>query len=708
MTFLLPQEDSDFLDFPDFDSIPALTCQPDILLRDGISPLKDFDSGDRFLNSSQTGFGKTKPEYIIVKEQRQKLQEQQQESSLKLRLRVATTGSCGSASSSPSEGVSDNDVDVGQFLNLDTDFIAMEESKQVLNQNVSPGTPSSVSDAAETPPQTVRSLSSILSQPSPSNRTTSSTRQSPSIRPSPSPSRRVTQSQPSPSTKPSSSSRPSPSVKKTATKPSSSDQSKNIRKNCSPIKKSKNIKSNCKASPIKTNKELIKTNKELIKTNKVVKSNICSIIPVPRTTLKDHKKEPNKSMYAKTALSGNGLRLQDMFHKSSKRVPKTEAEQAVVVDKSDVKPVTQGSMERGQLTFSTSSPRMFGVRYGPCDTPVQSPDTSRTLPVHNRLKAEVHKPITLTGENVMNNNQKLKINANQRAPKLPTTPPHSGHNNNESSSKSSITVTKVHHSSEKNPPKYRTELSPMILERIASKEKEQLTPSQLPPFKKIKIPVEETRWFEELRKEEQKLRKQEEKQVIPYVAPRPHLSVLHQDNNRPSTSQKIPTPQHILSPPPKLKPAPAAVPGTPVPSDRVDMIKELYFQHHMYCSIDKPLFESDPEALKISEVYQLVLNTYMSLEAQRTAALQDIDKLENLKCQAVKRPYKFIKQLQKGELVFPKRQQVAKLPNINLTYKNKRLDLGSLSDPSEVHSKPRPTEQTYAKLKSWTYDQKDL
>ena len=43
--------------------------------------------------------------------------------------------------------------------------------------------------------------------------------------------------------------------------------------------------------------------------------------------------------------------------------------------------------------------------------------------------------------------------------------------------------------------------------------------------------------------------------------------------------------------------------SSPVPAGRVDMIKELYFQHHMYCSIDKPLFESDPEALKISEVW---------------------------------------------------------------------------------------------------------
>ena len=40
-----------------------------------------------------------------------------------------------------------------------------------------------------------------------------------------------------------------------------------------------------------------------------------------------------------------------------------------------------------------------------------------------------------------------------------------------------------------------------------------------------------------------------------------------------------------------------------------------------------------------------MLNTYLSLEAQRATALRDIDKLGNLKHTAMKRPYKFIKQV---------------------------------------------------------------
>ena len=40
-----------------------------------------------------------------------------------------------------------------------------------------------------------------------------------------------------------------------------------------------------------------------------------------------------------------------------------------------------------------------------------------------------------------------------------------------------------------------------------------------------------------------------------------------------------------------------------------------------------------------------MLNTYIALEAQRISVLKDLDKIENLKKSAVKRPYKFIKQV---------------------------------------------------------------
>ena len=40
-----------------------------------------------------------------------------------------------------------------------------------------------------------------------------------------------------------------------------------------------------------------------------------------------------------------------------------------------------------------------------------------------------------------------------------------------------------------------------------------------------------------------------------------------------------------------------------------------------------------------------MLNTFMTLEAQRVRALKDLDQLENAKSSALKRPYKFVKQV---------------------------------------------------------------
>ena len=48
--------------------------------------------------------------------------------------------------------------------------------------------------------------------------------------------------------------------------------------------------------------------------------------------------------------------------------------------------------------------------------------------------------------------------------------------------------------------------------------------------------------------------------------------------------------------------------------------------------------------------YQLLLNTYVTLGAQRTSALKDLDTLENLRASASARPYKFIKQVDINQL----------------------------------------------------------
>ena len=94
----------------------------------------------------------------------------------------------------------------------------------------------------------------------------------------------------------------------------------------------------------------------------------------------------------------------------------------------------------------------------------------------------------------------------------------------------------------------------------------------------------------------------------------------------------------------------------PVQSDI--SLNHLFFDYHMYRSVEKPVFESDACVLKNSREYQKLLQTYITLLAQRTQAIRDIDKLENLKLSAVKHPAKFIGKLQNGEMVFPRRQKI--------------------------------------------------
>ena len=84
----------------------------------------------------------------------------------------------------------------------------------------------------------------------------------------------------------------------------------------------------------------------------------------------------------------------------------------------------------------------------------------------------------------------------------------------------------------------------------------------------------------------------------------------------------------------------------------------LLFHYHLCASVEKPLFESDPLVLKNSVEYQEVLQKYVALLAQRTIAIRDIDRLENLRVSAVKDPSKFIAKLQIGDLSFPCRQKM--------------------------------------------------
>ena len=79
-------------------------------------------------------------------------------------------------------------------------------------------------------------------------------------------------------------------------------------------------------------------------------------------------------------------------------------------------------------------------------------------------------------------------------------------------------------------------------------------------------------------------------------------------------------------------------------------------------------FETDQLALKGNEDYQNLLKTLVKLEVQRMIAVQNLEKLEALKTEALKDPLQFVEKLQRGEdLGFPLPQIIPEV-SFNIQY----------------------------------------
>lgn len=77
-------------------------------------------------------------------------------------------------------------------------------------------------------------------------------------------------------------------------------------------------------------------------------------------------------------------------------------------------------------------------------------------------------------------------------------------------------------------------------------------------------------------------------------------------------------------------------------------------------------FESDHLALKGNKNYTALLKTIVILEAQRTQAIEDLDKLLAARSKAMKDPISFVAQLQSGDLPeLPSPQKIADIPYID-------------------------------------------
>jgi len=113
-------------------------------------------------------------------------------------------------------------------------------------------------------------------------------------------------------------------------------------------------------------------------------------------------------------------------------------------------------------------------------------------------------------------------------------------------------------------------------------------------------------------------------------------------------------------------------------------------------------FETDQLALKGNEDYQNLLKTLVKLEVQRMTAVQNMEKLEVLKAEALKDPLKFVEKLQRNEdLGFPPPQIISDVPDINwsqygVNIPDKLKDTkGENSQPSSVNHSDNELSKEY-------------
>ena len=87
-------------------------------------------------------------------------------------------------------------------------------------------------------------------------------------------------------------------------------------------------------------------------------------------------------------------------------------------------------------------------------------------------------------------------------------------------------------------------------------------------------------------------------------------------------------------------------------------------------------FESDHLALKGNKDYMALLKSIVLLQAQRTQAIKDLDKLLDCRAKAIDDPISFVAQLQNSDLPeLPGPQKLAEIPHINWSQYNMLTDM---------------------------------
>ncbi|GAB0086672.1 ZZ-type zinc finger-containing protein 3 [Sergentomyia squamirostris] len=124
-------------------------------------------------------------------------------------------------------------------------------------------------------------------------------------------------------------------------------------------------------------------------------------------------------------------------------------------------------------------------------------------------------------------------------------------------------------------------------------------------------------------------------------------------------------------------------------------------------------FEAEHLALKNNSDYQTLLKTIAILQAQRAQSLKDIDKLANMKNEALENPSEFIEKLTRGEdLGFPQRVNIAVVPKIDFSKYDAQLPAfsresngNSVSGETDDDSRMMDTFKSNSQQRLWTVEE---
>lgn len=97
----------------------------------------------------------------------------------------------------------------------------------------------------------------------------------------------------------------------------------------------------------------------------------------------------------------------------------------------------------------------------------------------------------------------------------------------------------------------------------------------------------------------------------------------------------------------------------------MESVEEAEIESDEYESDGEFAFETDHLVLRRNKDYCDLLKYIVKLEAQKINALKDIEYLAEAQNKALEDPENFVEQLKLGKVVFPSRQTISNLPNIN-------------------------------------------